>query len=221
MASSHMMLTSWQICVQKNITSSVLPQMLSIIPFQVSPLYFIKTSLPTFSSFKQMTLLAFKTWIELSLQFTTKNFGFIFYYILFYTKNEGALIHLECSAWQYNSHNILERLHVTIMKWNYLISSCGRWFIYKFYNCNCSKNKNYKIKSPSSLWYTNWSHLNKQSFRSQSFFMASNEDPNMKAKRARTFLYLTFLIFYLRYIYYLQNKLSKAVLFALKIIWNK
>ena len=148
MASSHMMLTSWQICVHH--CSSVLTPKCSMIPFQVSPLYFIKTLLPKFSSFKQMTLLAFKTSIELSLQFTTKNFGFIFYYI-FYTTNEGALIHLEYSAWQYNSHNILERLHVTITKWNYLISSCGRWFIYKFYNCNCSKNKHYKIQSPSSF----------------------------------------------------------------------
>ena len=44
----------------------------------------------------------------------------------------------------------------------------------------------------------------KLSFRSiftlSFLFMASNEDPNMKAKRARTFLYFTFLIFYLRYI---------------------
>ena len=54
-------------CVQKNITVVVyLPQMPSMIPFQNSPLYFIKPSLPTFSSFKQMTLLAFKTSIELS-----------------------------------------------------------------------------------------------------------------------------------------------------------
>ena len=31
---------------------------------------------------------------------------------------------------------------------------------YKFYNCDCSNHKNYKIKWPLSLWYTNWSHLN-------------------------------------------------------------
>ena len=43
--------------------------------------------------------------------------------------------------------------------------------------------------------------------------MASNEDPNMKAKRARTFLYFTFLILCLRYIlvlYYSSRSLEKA-----------
>ena len=45
---------------------------------------------------------------------------------------------------------------LTKMKmWNGAIS-----IIYKFYNCNCLKNKNYKIKSPLSLWWTNRSHLN-------------------------------------------------------------
>ena len=65
----------------------------------------------------------------------------------------------------------------------------------------------------------------------------------MKAKRMGTFLYFLFLIFYLRYILVgiqpfnvkglgtiwlnivaaceNQNKLSKAVLFALKKIWSK
>ena len=33
-------------------------------------------------------------------------------------------------------------------------------------------------------------------FRLLYVFMASNEDPNMKARRARTFLYFIFLIFY-------------------------
>ena len=41
-----------------------------------------------------------------------------------------------------------------------LFPSAGAISIYKFYNCNFSKNKIYKIKSPLSLWYTNWSHLN-------------------------------------------------------------
>ena len=31
---------------------------------------------------------------------------------------------------------------------------------YKFYNCDCSNYKNYKIKWPLFLWCTNWSHLN-------------------------------------------------------------
>ena len=36
--------------------------------------------------------------------------------------------------------------------WNGAISISGAIsIIYKFYNCNCSKNKNYKIKSPLSL----------------------------------------------------------------------
>ena len=32
------------------------------------------------------------------------------------------------------------------------------------------------------------------------FMVSTNEDLNMKAKKARTFLYFLFLIFYLRYI---------------------
>ena len=37
-------------------------------------------------------------------------------------------------------------------------------------------------------------------FRILFIFMASNEDLNMKVKRVKTFLYFTFLIFYLQYI---------------------
>ena len=40
------------------------------------------------------------------------------------------------------------------------VNSRAILIIYKFYNCNGSKSKNYKIKSPLSLWWTNWSHLN-------------------------------------------------------------
>ena len=44
----------------------------------------------------------------------------------------------------------------------------------------------------------------KLSFRSMFsllfLFMTANEDPNMNAKRARTFLYFMVLIFYLQYI---------------------
>ena len=43
------------------------------------------------------------------------------------------------------------------LPWNGAISISGAIsIIYKFYNCNCLKNKNYKIKSPFqflSLWY--------------------------------------------------------------------
>ena len=117
---------------------------------------------------------------------------------------------------------------------------------YKFYNCNCSKNKNYKIKSPLSLWYTNWSHLNclLELYSDFYFFLwPQMKIQNMKAKSARTFLYFTFLIFIYN-IFWLgsspsnteglrtiwlnivgawknQSKLSKAVLFALKMIWSK
>ena len=123
--------------------------MLSMIPYQVSPFDFIKTSLPTFSSFKQRTLLAFKTSTELSLQFTTQNFGFIFYSILFYTKNERTL-HLEClrltiQQSQYNRKTSCNKL---LSNGAISISSGAILIIYKFYNCNYSNSKNYKIKSP-------------------------------------------------------------------------
>ena len=61
-------------------------------------------------------------------------------------------------------------------------------------------------------------------------FMASNEDLNMRVKKERTFLYFSFLnnvkdlgTIWLNIVGACekQNKLSKAVLFALKVIWLK
>ena len=101
--------------------------------------------------------------------------------------------------------------------------------IHKFYDC--SKNKNYKI---TFIFMINKLILFKISFRSivrlLFLFMASNEDPNMKVKKERTSLYFSFLnnvkdlgTIWLNIVEACekQNKLSKAVWFALKWYdWN-
>ena len=91
------------------------------------------------------------------------------------------------------------------MKWSYLISSGAILIIHKFY-CNCTKNKNYKIKSPLSLWYTNWSHLHKQSFRNTQTFTSfyglkwrskyeSQRSKNLLVLYVSNFLFTIYLLF--------------------------
>ena len=75
--------------------------------------------------------------------------------------------------------------------------------IYKFYNCNCSKNKSYEIKLTFIFMMKKLITL-KLFFRSIArllfLFMVSNEDTNMRAKKVRTFLYFSFLMSFLQYI---------------------
>ena len=74
---------------------------------------------------------------------------------------------------------------------------------YKFYNCDCSKTKIIKLNH-LFLHDIQTDHIEtvfqKYSQTFISFYGLSNEDLNMKDKKARTLMYFLFLIFYFRYI---------------------